>query len=267
LQITNIRKYAILSDLHIPYQDNRAYDLALDIIEDSTKHSDLTIILNGDAADLLAFSMHGANKLSLSLDYEIEEVAYQLERIRQRFKGAELIYNAGNHEDRAERYVLNNCKQLLGHVKIEKLFRVKEAGFKWVPYNSNQAFAIPKTDILVKHCPLSSSANAENFNLRSGKTIISAHLHRMSHKYGRVLDAKTGSTSIQSILCGCLVDFDSPAFDYMNKHPNVSMWTQGFCIVTCIDTKKETQYFIDNVPIHKKNDEYVCFYEGNLWTN
>lgn len=266
LDILNVHHYAVLADCHFPFTDMPAYNLALDIIEDISLRGKLTLILNGDFADVIGFSMHGKNpRVGVSLEDEIESVTYQLEGLRQRFVGAELVYIEGNHEQRAARYLTTNALALYNQVKIENLFRVKESGFDWIPYTSNQAYRIKGTDILVRHCPLSQGVNAETFNLRSGKTLICGHLHRMCHKYGTILTEK-GPREIQSILMGSLADFDSPAFDYTHSRPNVKQWSRGFCIVTCLETKQGIKYFIDNIPIQKTELGHICTYQNNVWS-
>ena len=92
----------LLTDIHIPYHDQEAVDVAL---EYGKKVKADTIVLLGDIMDCYQISRYSKDPKKKPLSYEIEETKKFLTNLRKRFPKARIIYYRGNHEMRLEKYI------------------------------------------------------------------------------------------------------------------------------------------------------------------
>jgi hypothetical protein len=88
------RNVLIISDLHIPYQDDAAVFAALEY--GAAQNVD-TIIINGDLIDFALISRHEKDLRKRSVAYEIETAKIFLQGLRAMFRNSLIIYKFGNH--------------------------------------------------------------------------------------------------------------------------------------------------------------------------
>ena len=90
------KRELFLSDIHIPYHDEKALSAALNYALDE-KITD--IVLAGDVADFKSVSFWERDANERDLNYEVEIIKNILNEIREAFPGAKIRYIEGNHEE------------------------------------------------------------------------------------------------------------------------------------------------------------------------
>ena len=220
----------VCSDVHIPYQDNKAVDAFID-------HAALTqpdvIVLNGDIIDMFMLSRftkgEGRNPLE-----EMEMCRKFLQCIRMACPKAKIFYVIGNHETRLERYVLNKAPELAS--LIEDVFTIiKVSDFEVRGCASllvNNSFLFKHGTLLGNKSGLSAIKEMEN-SYMSG---ASGHTHRLCKYIAR----KAGRKFVW-IETGGLMSMNP---EYM-VDPN---WQQGFAEIEFKNGKlyKTNVYEIEN---------------------
>lgn len=235
-------RIGVINDLHIPFQDPRSVGLVLDIYEDIGVDE---IILNGDVLDFYAINMHGPKhpEVQFKLQDELEEGRSFLEKLRNRFKDTKIIFNAGNHEDRLDRFILNSAPPFWDLVTVEKQLRLAELN---IPYRRYQE-PLYINDLIIVHSPSSYGVNGARTMLtnKPGSSYLVGCTHRLqtatiTDAHGKVhschFNGWLGSTTLS--------EAHKRVFSYAKGHEN---WQQCFAIVTV--TEKDTfvqQYQIKN---------------------
>lgn len=96
-------KFVVLSDIHFPYQDDKAIKAALNFIK--TNPVD-TIILNGDILDFYDVSSFDKDPDRInSLQEEINLAQKFFKKLRDLSPNGRIVFVKGNHEQRIERYL------------------------------------------------------------------------------------------------------------------------------------------------------------------
>lgn len=236
LHIQGKQRVLIMSDMHVPYQDNAAIKAALDYGKQQRVD---TIYLNGDIGDFYAVSRHDKDP-TRSLKSEIAEIRKMLKHIRGRFPNARIIYKVGNHEDRMERFLAKHAPVLLGinEFTIPDILKLSELNIEYVPslgltfmgmlpvYHGHE---LPQG--------MSSPVNpARGIWMRVQESMICGHWHRSSVHTEKVgVHGKVKSCWSLGCLCHMQPDY-AP----------VNRWSHGFAIVQIND---DGTYEVDNKTI------------------
>lgn len=169
-----------LPDVHIPYHDERALQCALNLgsvyLQQFAPERRI-VLINGDLVDFYEVSAHrqvpGRGKATM---YEIEQANHWLDGIERLFSGARVVFTEGNHESRFTRYILDRAPKLFGMLSVDKLLRISERGWQFVPYMAQHAFI---GDCLVSHEIGYCGKYALNHTSTSSKSkTITGHTHR-----------------------------------------------------------------------------------------
>ena len=118
-------KFIVLSDIHFPYQDDKAIKAALNFIK--TNPVD-TIILNGDILDFYDVGSFDKDPARInSLQKEIDMANKFFSQLRKRHSGR-MIFIGGNHDaDRLERYLKKHPELYsLNVLKIDRILNLNE---------------------------------------------------------------------------------------------------------------------------------------------
>lgn len=129
-ELVNNRCVVYLCDLHAPYLDRRALDIA---IEYCHRHFRPTwLVLGGDTADLFEFSRFSSTPRQHP-DEEIMAVRGELANIADAFSGCRKTFLMGNHERRLIRYVQNEAPKLarLLGATIPSVLDLDAAGYEF----------------------------------------------------------------------------------------------------------------------------------------
>ena len=204
-------KFVVLSDIHFPYQDDKALKAVYKFLE---QHPVDTIILNGDILDFYDVSSFDKDPSRInSLQKEIDMANKFFLKLRKLHSGR-IVFIAGNHDgDRLERYLKKHPELYsLNALKIDKLLNLDEYNINF--YRDEFRLGTLKIihgDIVRKFSAYTARAELEKHDT-SG---ISGHSHRLSCYYYR-----TPERYLAWYESGCLCRLDP---EYI-KSPN---WSQG----------------------------------------
>lgn len=105
--LDHVGRVGVLSDIHFPYHDERALNVALEGVEGCD-----VLYLNGDVMDCYQGSNFMRRPDLPSLKAEKDMTIQFLEYVRPRFE--RVIYKLGNHEARWDRLLLSKCPEFFG---------------------------------------------------------------------------------------------------------------------------------------------------------
>ena len=231
---TNHSQIFVLSDIHIPFQDDDTLANVFDCIIDSQPQY---IVLLGDILDCYSISRFCKRPDRIrNLQHEID-VFYKLMRgLKKQIPNTEIHYVLGNHENRLEKLVLEN-PGLFGLKALEpqKLFRLDELGIFYhktkVKLNN---FIYYHGDAVRKDASYSAKAEYMDHKMQDG---VSGHTHRLGSYYTTYEQEPSGWFEN-----GCLCKIEP---DYLND-PDKANWQQGFTIVDSFDgINQATQILIN----------------------
>lgn len=234
-----IFNYAILNDIHFPYEAKAYYD-ALALIQ---KFPDLrAIYLNGDIAEIESVSSHpktpGAQKMLLA---ELEYVNQKFDTLQKMFSGIPVFFVEGNHCYRIFRYIRDIAPELWGLLETPKLFRFDERKWKFTPYGPTQWVKVGQThDLWVRHEPVGGGVNhAKATAERCMVSLCYGHTHQYQQYTHKKIGPKPLITTATS--CGWLGDIKKPCFDYRGAKDN---WVNGFMRIDCQENGDYEKRFI-----------------------
>lgn len=228
----------IISDLHFPYQDNDAINVALNYGLEKDVNC---ILINGDLIDFANISRHDRDFRNRSTIYEIEQVRYFLEILRDYFPKSRIIFKYGNHDERWDKWLYTNAPEFfeLDDLQLEKVLRLNDLQIEVV--KDKRPIRIGKLTILHGHEIVGGSGGVNPARATFTKTLESVlvgHYHKTSSHVERTMNGDI--ISVQSIgsLCGL-----TPSYMPINK------WNHGFAYCT-LDIKTG-EYHLENKQIIK----------------
>jgi len=232
----SIKRALILSDIHIPYQDDEALFAAL---EYGNEHEADCIILNGDTVDFHAISRHEKNPNKRDVAYELDCLKVFLKGLRGMFPKALILYKIGNHDLRLEKYLMLKAPELLAisDFKLSDLCKFNELNIHEI--QSMQYIYAGKLPILHGHeLPMKSGGdNPANLSKKQlGKQAMFGHFHKTTVANGREFDK---GMSYQIYSTGCLCDL------YPDYLP-INQWNHGFAFVSL---KPSGEYHVKNLTV------------------
>jgi predicted phosphodiesterase len=233
LQFNDPGKWLIISDVHVPYQDETALLAALDYgVKEGCKH----VCINGDFYDFYKISQWERDPEMRNPQEELDTGRPILEQIAKAFPGRH-VYKIGNHEDRYERHLQSVSPELAAcrAFRLVKFLELEDIGFEMVA--SKQEYAIGKLPIYHGHeLPkgLTNPVNiARGVYLRTQDPGLVGHWHKTSDH--TETSARKGRMTVTHST-GCLCDL-KPGYAPVNS------WNHGFAI---LDLAKGGEYQLDN---------------------
>jgi predicted phosphodiesterase len=212
-------KVAVLSDIHYPFEDEKAIRLVDAFLQD---YQPDVVVYNGDIADCYSVSSYGkapgkVSTIQEELDYtrlKLEERKHALPNVKNWY------YLEGNHENRFKRLISKDAPSLAGlkGCSFHEALGIDELGITWIPDHEELWIG----SLLFVHGFLArkhSGASARGHFEKYGCSLIVGHCHRLAMGYRRT---KSGNHCL--IENGTLCDFD---IEYM-KFPD---WQQGFTTI------------------------------------
>lgn len=244
-----LEKILFIPDCHIPYEDKRAYDLMLKVAKDMKPDH---LIILGDYADFYAVSSHSKDpNRMLKFDKEVEATKRRLDELKA-LKVKNKVFIAGNHENRLERYLMDKAPELYNMVTIPELFKLKEKGFRYVPYKSDYKLG----KLYLTHDCGNAGRFAHNKALDTYQhNIIIGHTHRLGYS----VEGNADGERHLGAMFGWLGDVRE--VDYMHRVKAARDWALGFGI-GYLD--KSTGYiYVTPIPIV----DYSVVVDGKLYRN
>jgi predicted phosphodiesterase len=216
----------ILSDIHFPYQDNKALELAINYgIENKVN----AIYLNGDILDFYQCSRFTKDRRLRDIAGELDMGREFLKMLQETFK-CPIYYKIGNHEKRFEDYLMIKAPELLGidDFKLEQLLRMREFGVTLV--KDKQMALAGKLPILHGHEWFSGFAPpvnpARGLFLKAKESCIVGHHHRTSEHTEKTLSGEVTTTWSTGCLCGLSPEY-APYNNYNHGFAHVKIDKTG----------------------------------------
>lgn len=242
-----LRRLLIVPDVHVPYQDTRAWALFLKV--GKAFRPDILVVM-GDLADFYAVSSHSKDpRRSRDLTWEVGKVNDALDAL-DTLGARRKIFIEGNHCDRLRRYLEAKAPELFGTVSIPALFRLKERGWAYVPY---------KHDVQLGKLHLTHDVgNAGRYAaFRALDTYQHSNVTGHSHRFSYVVEGNAVGEYKVSAQFGWLGDVNQ--IDYMHRARSRKDWALGFGL-GYLDPGSGIAY-LTPVPIVR----YTCVVNGRLF--
>jgi hypothetical protein len=224
VKLTTPGKWLILSDIHVPFHDAKAVEIAVNYgIDAGCDH----LLLNGDVLDAYQASHWIRDPNERSVDKECEIASRLIKSIESHFSGRK-VYKIGNHEERIENYLWCNAPQMIGISKwdlCEELRKQLALGDDWQFIASKQLYKLGKLNGYHGHELPRGLTNPVSVGrgvwLRTKQTGFTSHWHSTS------THIESDGAKKHTWVCfslGCLCDLH-PCYAPVNG------WNAGFCVV------------------------------------
>ena len=205
------KKVLIISDIHLPYHDDKALFQALKFGLDNQVD---TIYINGDLLDFALISKYENNTTKHSIKYEIDCAKVFLKGLREMFPTALIIYKYGNHDLRFDKWIRLKAPELLDieHIMLSEILGLRELDI--IQLDSLQWCYMWEYVILHGHeLPMKSGGvnPARVTRLKLNRPAIIGHFHRMNRDIATIM----GKEQFSVYSSGCLCDL-SPAYMPIN---------------------------------------------------
>jgi len=250
LPAADLKRLFIVSDVHSPFTDERAWRLVMDALADFKP--DVFVSL-GDFMDCFSVSSYSKDpSRALSLKDEVETAARMLDEIDERAQGARRIYCNGNHEDRLQRYLQDKAPELFSLIDISKLLRLEDRGWEFVPYKQ---FA--KLGKLHLTHDVGAAGKYAVYRAMDAfqSPVITGHVHRLAY----IVEGDATGDSRVSAMFGWLGDIAQ--VDYMHRIKAQRDWAHGFGY-GYVNPATGYAYLVP-VPLV----DYTCVVEGRFYEN
>jgi predicted phosphodiesterase len=217
---TQCNKILIISDIHAPYHDEQAIELALNY---GVEQGANTVLINGDLIDFYQLSRFEKDPRKRSVKYELDCVREILKYIRYKFPLATIIYYLGNHDHRYHKYMIQKAPELLDIEEFNLYSLLKCAENQIILLDNNRGTRAGKLNIRHGHEFYGSGGvfPARSYYLKAKDNILVSHVHRTSEYTEPNINKKLNA----GFTIGCLSDLDP---DYS---PN-NAYNLGFGFVT-----------------------------------
>lgn len=221
--IDGVEQIGILSDIHLPYHDERALTCALDYLK--IRNVDC-ILLNGDIIDAYQVSDHQKDPRKRRMADEIMMLKEFFAMLRAEFPKTRIIYKLGNHEERYEKYLMVKAPELLNIPEFEfkNILNLDNLGIEFQTCQK-QIFRYKSLNIIHGHelgkFFIPSVNPARGLFLRAKTSTMCGHFHRTSEHTEKDLNGKL--TKYWST--GCLCELN-PLYMPVNN------WGHGAAILT-----------------------------------
>ena len=223
----------IISDLHVPYHDPKALEVACLTIEYLKPQR---IIVAGDRTDFYACSFfdRDPNRI-LKLQDELDQSFKVGQQINDAApEGCEIWELVGNHEARWFKYILNHPELTsLRVLTLPSILRHKELGWR-IPKGSDRMdllggrLRVKHGDLARKYSTLSAKGELEK--VKQQISVVMGHTHRQGH-----IEFSGPRHRVAGMEIGCLCNLEPTWGKDMD-------WHQGFCVIESHDNPQIHHY-------------------------
>lgn len=225
-------KTLLISDLHFPYQHNKAIELALDY---GKKKNVNCILINGDVIDFATISKHENDWRNRSVYEEFEAVRQFLRELRKAFPKVKIVLKLGNHCERWEKWLFLKAPEIFDdpEFRLESRLRLGELGIDIV--KDKRPIKIGKLTVLHGHELAGGSGGvnpARATFLKTLDSVVVGHYHKTSSHVETTMNGSVVSVESVGCLCGM-----NPYYMPINK------WNLGFGYVECDLKTGEYQFY------------------------
>jgi UDP-2,3-diacylglucosamine pyrophosphatase LpxH len=271
------KKAVIIPDLQIPHHDEKAVEVALEIVRD-VKPDKITIL--GDPLDLAAFSKYEQRPEFASQTQEAINYFHQLlVKLRKLAPSAEIVVLEGNHDARLTKSILKNSMNAFGLKRADEpegwpvmsvpyLCAFDQLDVEYLAgYPANRYWI--NENLQVRHGQLARKGNTAVEVAREERvSTIFGHVHRVENQYLTYTHYSGGKTiGAWSIGCLCKIDGSVPStkngYDLEGRPvTNYENWQQGLAVVDYEDG--DGAFSVQAVYINTF-DNYKTVYGGKVY--
>ena len=228
-----------LSDIHFPFHDREALDIALAY---GVKHDPTLVLLAGDIADLPTFSNHPKLHPMDFIEQEMLMLSEFFEGLRMMFPKARIVWMEGNHCVRFKRYLMQKAPELWGVPNLDVPGLVCAYGgpqamsrIEWV----DDCRVVRTGHLAHLHGHEFRGGGGVNparwLFLKAGENAICGHFHRTSEHSEPSLSGKQRGAWTTGCLCTLKPDW--------MRH---TKWNHGFA---WIDVEQDGNFRVKNIRI------------------
>lgn len=242
-----MKKYLVLPDVHVPFQDKVIISKILEMLQVVKVEG---LIITGDFLDLFSLGSYNADSLGLLRDWNLSDEYEQgskvlgdiIKAVGTNCKERHFIF--GNHEDRYFRELKKGDRAKYGTSLVSPIdgLDLKKRGFEVIEDWNNGFLRIGKMTLSHGYY---TSVNASKKALDSyQENSMFGHTHRFSSH----VNGKYGAWNI-----GFLGDKDSKGFSYMHRG-NINNWCNGFAFLNILD--EDGSFLVEPIQIWDKKFIY-----------
>lgn len=289
---TDFRKAVILPDMQIGYyhtddglistHDERAIDLAIQVIREVRPSH---VILVGDNLDLPEFGRYRLSPaFARTTQATIDYATILMYHIRQAAPDAEIIWMAGNHEERLPNFILDNASPAFGlkqgvHpaliapesrypvLSVPNLCHLDLSGVTYLPgYPANNYWLNDRLRIIHGDRVKSRGSTAHVYLSEEKESVIYGHIHRREYA-SRSFNTYAGEREIMAASPGTLAKVDGAvpstkgSIDLDGRPLTiVEDWQQGIAIVD-FEVGRDHWFNYESIPFVR----YRCKAEGQFF--
>lgn len=139
------------------------------------------IYINGDLLDAYNLNFYGPKhpEIHFNIEDEIFSAINFLKKLKEICPNSRIIFNAGNHETRLERFAIKNCAAFFQRFKIETMLQLDSLGIEYNKYQ--EVVQVGSANLRMQHSPPSYSDNGSKVSLlkKPGSSWIFSCSHRV----------------------------------------------------------------------------------------
>ncbi len=215
------KRWLLLADLHVPYYDNKAIEIA---VAHGKREKCDGVLINGDGQDYYQLSSWQRDPRRRRFVDECEDMVRVIKYIRQNIKPKAIVYKKANHEYRLDRYLMQHAPELFEMAQwcVEDFYEERGLNVTWIP----RGCPIQHEELTILHgdewhggttSPVNAARTAF---LKTRECCIVAHLHQTSEH----TEPTVRGTTITCWSLGALCDLH-PEYSPLNR------WNSGFGIL------------------------------------
>jgi len=228
------KKPLILSDIHLPYHEIDAIDIAF---EYGHKNNVDSIYLNGDVLDFFKVSRYTKDGTAMTIKEERDMFFEFIGWIKSNFD-VPIYFKAGNHEERLSKYIMDKSPELasLPELTLAQFLKLDDLDIQYV--DGRQKCLMGKLLVVHGHEfgeSIFSPVNpARGLFLKAKCSVLAGHNHQTSEHHENNL--KNDSMACFSVGSLCQLTPDYRPFAY-------TKWNHGFAIV---EIDNDGSFVVDN---------------------
>jgi predicted phosphodiesterase len=216
----DVRRYLVISDVHVPYHDPESLAVAMDYARAKATRCD-GVLINGDLIDFYQLSRFERDPRNRRVPEELESVGQVLDAIHVHLKPRRVVWKLGNHEKRWARYMRERAPELLGIPAFELASVLETEARGIMVVDANHVLKHRALYIMHGHelggGGQSPVGPARTALLKATDCALIGHHHRTDQHSGNTI----GGVTLTSWALGCLCDLH-PEYAIVNR------WCHGF---------------------------------------
>jgi predicted phosphodiesterase len=226
-------RWLVLSDTHLPYHDKATIESALKWAKQNRAAG---VLLNGDLLDSHEVSDFDKDPTAMRYTDEIEIGKRFLTWVREQLPKARIVFKAGNHEDRLERYIVRRAPAIWGleGLNLQSLLHLDDLDIEYV--GDKRVIRLGKLNVLHGHEYKGSIIGpvnpARGIFLKARSVVLCGHWHQTSEHHEK--DIRGEPQAAWSVGCACHL---SPQYAPLNR------WNHGWASV---DVAKDGSFAVTN---------------------